>query len=112
VNRLVNFSDDDIKYLKSEAIKLYEYLQSKDKKIIDMLDYLDAEDKEIIELFATKQLWDDVNSNKRINELIIIFCEGALGMACWIIRNMYSEDVEEFMGKDYANVYATIYGDL
>jgi len=109
---MIKFSDNDIEYLKNEATKLYKYLQSEDKKIIDMLDYLDAEDKEIIELLATKQLWFDVNSNERINKLVVKFCEGAEGMTCWIIRNMYSEDVEEFMGKDYADVYATIYGDL
>lgn len=106
---MIKFTDNDIEYLKGEAKKLYEILNSGDEEKLQMLDYFDDEDKEITKLLATKQLWDDVNSNDRINELVVTFCEGAEGMTCWIIRGMYSEDVEEFMGKQYAKIYEKIY---
>lgn len=108
---MIKFTDNDIEYLKGEAKKLYEILTSGDKEQLELLDYFDDEDKEIVELLATKQLWDDVNSNERINKLVVTFCEGAEGMTCWIIKGMYSEDVAEFMGKEYADIYGKIYGD-
>lgn len=106
---MIKFSDNDIEYLKGEAKKLYEILNSGDEEKLKWLDYFDDEDKEITKLLATKQLWDDVNSNDRINELVVTFCEGAEGMTCWIIKGMYSEDVAEFMGKQYAKIYEKIY---
>lgn len=112
---MIKFTQNDIKYLKLELIKVMDIWENGTKE--ELKNYIEdctcnsLETVLILHVDNDWSLLDRANTDKRVNELVEKFCNDALGIWYWDhIDCETALEVNEYIkNMDYCNLYMSIY---